>query len=91
MSEAEIAGYLGFSGPHLAKVKMGKGYLTTDQELVLQRICSNWAIRQYAARRETQLEEMIEKTEPALSPEMQALVSRLVEEQLSQRLETRAA
>lgn len=58
--EGEIAGLLGFSAPHLTKVKHGKGYLTSDQELVLQHLCSNWAISQYAEMRKSQLAEMIE-------------------------------
>jgi len=60
MSEAEIANCLGFSAPHLAKVKAGRGYLTTDQALVLQHLCSNWAIRQYDESRRQQLAEMTE-------------------------------
>lgn len=58
--EGEIAEYLGFSAPHLAKVKHGKGYLTSDQELILQHLCSNWAIAQYAEMRKSQLAELIE-------------------------------
>lgn len=58
--ESEIAEYLGFSAPHLTKVKNGQGYLTTDQELVLQHLCSNWAISQYAEMRKAQLAQMIE-------------------------------
>lgn len=58
--EGEIAEYLGFSAPHFTKVKNGQGYLTTDQELVLQHLCSNWAISQYAEMRKSQLAEMIE-------------------------------
>jgi hypothetical protein len=58
--ESEIAEYLGFSAPHLTKVKNGQGYLTTDQELVLQHLCSNWAISQYAEMRKSQLAEMID-------------------------------
>ena len=60
MSEAEIANCLGFSAPHLSKVKAGRGYLTTDQALVLQHLCSNWAIRQYDEFRRQQLAEMTE-------------------------------
>jgi hypothetical protein len=58
--ESEIAEYLGFSAPHLTKVKNGQGYLTTDQELVLQHLCSNWAISQYADMRKKQLAELID-------------------------------
>lgn len=58
--ESEIAEYLGFSAPHLTKVKNGQGYLTTDQELVLQHLCSNWAISQYADMRKSQLATLIE-------------------------------
>ncbi|PXW23387.1 hypothetical protein [Paraburkholderia caballeronis] len=58
--ESEIAEYLGFSAPHLTKVKNGQGYLTTDQELVLQHLCSNWAISQYAEMRKSQLAELID-------------------------------
>ena len=63
MSEAEIANCLGFSAPHLSKVKTGRGYLTTDQALVLQHLCSNWAIRQYDESRRQQLAEMTETPE----------------------------
>jgi len=62
MSEAEIANCLGFSAPHLAKVKAGRGYLTTDQALVLQHLCSNLSIRQYEEIRREQLVEMTEAT-----------------------------
>jgi hypothetical protein len=58
--EGEIAEYLGFAAPHLTKVKNGQGYLTTDQELILQHLCSNWAISQYAEMRKNQLAELIE-------------------------------
>lgn len=58
--ESEIAEYLGFSAPHLTKVKNGQGYLTTDQELVLQHLCSNWAIAQYAEMRKSQLKDLID-------------------------------
>lgn len=58
--EGEIAEYLGFAAPHLTKVKNGQGYLTTDQELILQHLCSNWAIAQYAEMRKNQLAELIE-------------------------------
>jgi hypothetical protein len=58
--EGEIAEYLGFAAPHLTKVKNGQGYLTTDQELVLQHLCSNWAISQYGEMRKSQLAEMID-------------------------------
>lgn len=58
--EGEIAEYLGFAAPHLTKVKNGQGYLTTDQELILQHLCSNWAITQYAEMRKNQLAELIE-------------------------------
>jgi len=57
--ESEIAEYLGFAAPHLTKVKNGQGYLTTDQELVLQHLCSNWAITQYADMRKSELAEML--------------------------------
>lgn len=60
LREGEIAEYLGFSAPHLTKVKNGQGYLTSDQELVLQHLCSNWAITQYAEMRRIQLAQMIE-------------------------------
>jgi hypothetical protein len=58
--EGEIAEYLGFAAPHLTKVKNGQGYLTTDQELVLQHLCSNWAITQYAEMRKRQLASLID-------------------------------
>lgn len=79
--ESEIAEYLGFKAPHLAKVKAGKGYLTTDQELILQHICSNWAIRQYAEKRQKDLEVMLDK--PELPDGMQALVERIVAERMA--------
>jgi hypothetical protein len=61
--ESEIAEYLGFRPPHLAKVKNGQGYLTSDQELVLQHLCSNWAIGQYADMRKKQIAELIDSPE----------------------------
>ncbi|KGC12816.1 hypothetical protein DM48_334 [Burkholderia gladioli] len=82
--EGEIAEYLGFSAPHLAKVKGGRGYLTTDQELILQRLCSNWAIKQYAEMREREIERLIEQDRPALSADMEAMVMRLVEQRLAE-------
>lgn len=65
--ESEIAEYLGFSAPHLTKVKNGRGYLTTDQELVLQHLCSNWAITQYADMRKSQLEELIDSPQAEIA------------------------
>jgi hypothetical protein len=64
MRESEIAEYLGFSAPHLTKVKNGQGYLTTDQELILQHLCSNWAICQYAEMHKAQLAGLIESQAP---------------------------
>jgi hypothetical protein len=61
--ESEIASYLGFAAPHLTKVKNGRGYLTSDQELVLQHLCSNWAIAQYAEMRKSQIADLINSPE----------------------------
>lgn len=60
MSEAEIAECLGFKPPHLSKVKQGRGYLTADQEVILQYLCSNWSIRQYQEMRADQMAELTE-------------------------------
>jgi hypothetical protein len=89
LQEGEIAAYLGFKRPQLAKVKMGIGRLDRDQETLLQRLCSNKAIQQYSEMRERQLDEMLEK--PDLPAGMEALVARLVEEQLSRERGARAA
>lgn len=89
LQEGEIAAYLGFKRPQLAKVKMGLGRLDRDQEALLQRLCSNKAIQQYSEMRERQLEEMIEK--PEIPAGMEALVARLVEERMAREKETRFA
>lgn len=60
INEGDLARCLGFEPPHLSKVKQGKGYLSSDQELVLQHLCSNWAIKQYSEMHGSQLAEMIE-------------------------------
>jgi hypothetical protein len=60
INESEIARYLGFKPPHFVKVKRGMGYLTSDQEVILQRLCSNTAIEQYADLRKRELAEMLE-------------------------------
>jgi len=60
ISESEIAACLGFKPPHLTKVKNGQGYLTSDQEVILQYLCSNWSIRQYCESRERMMAEITE-------------------------------
>ncbi|MDW9242908.1 hypothetical protein [Burkholderia cepacia] len=82
LREGEIAEYLGFKGPHLAKVKGGKGYLTSDQEAILQRLCSNTAIEQYAEKRRADLDRMLQR--PDLAPDVEALVERLVAQKLAE-------
>ncbi|KVC81417.1 hypothetical protein WI75_08705 [Burkholderia ubonensis] len=89
LSEGEIAGYLGFRPPHLAKVKQGKGYLTSDQEAILERLCSNTAISQYARKRQAELERMIPK--PDISDEMKAMVEALVAQKLAEAKQEKAA
>lgn len=74
--ESEIAEYLGFSAPHLTKVKNGQGYLTTDQELVLQHLCSNWAISQYAEMRKNQIAELLDSPQTEIA-RLKAHIARL--------------
>lgn len=89
LNEGEIAGYLGFKGPHLAKVKLGKGYLTSDQEAILQRLCSNTAIEQYAEKRRNDLDLMLRA--PDVDPATAALVERLVAQKLAEAQRARMA
>lgn len=84
MQEGEIAWHLGLKRAQLSKVKMGLAKLSRDQEVILQRLCSNWAIRQYAEMREREIGRLIEQDRPALSPEMQAVVTQLVEQRLAE-------
>ncbi|QTO46357.1 hypothetical protein [Burkholderia latens] len=89
LNEGEIAEYLGFKGPHLAKVKGGKGYLTSDQEAILQRLCSNTAIEQYAEKRRNDLDRMLKA--PDVDPDVAALVERLVAQKLAEAQRARTA
>lgn len=89
LREGEIAEYLGFKGPHLAKVKIGKGYLTSDQEAILQRLCSNTAIEQYAEKRRADLDRMLKV--PDVDPDVAALVERLVAQKLAEAQQSRVA
>lgn len=89
LQEGEIAAYLGFKRAQLAKVKMGLARLDRDQESLLQRLCSNKAIKQYSDMRDQQLDDMIEK--PGMPAGMEALVARLVEERMAQEKERRTA
>jgi len=81
LQEGEIASYLGWKRAQLAKVKMGLGKLNGDQETILQRLCSNNAIKQYSAMREQELDDMIEK--PEMPAGMEALVERMVAEKMA--------
>ena len=89
LREGEIAEYLGFKGPHLAKVKGGRGYLTSDQEAILQRLCSNTAIEQYAAKRRADLDRMLKV--PDVDPDVAALVERLVAQKMAEAQQSRVA
>ena len=50
LPEGEIAECLGLKKAHLSRVKSGSHNLTRAQQIVLQYLCSNTAIDQYAER-----------------------------------------
>lgn len=90
-NEGEIASYLGFKGAHLAKVKYGKGYLSGEQESILQRACSNTAIRQWAEKCDRDLENWLAKPEGEVPEHLKAMLERMVQEQITSMGYTRAA
>lgn len=47
-SQAAAAGLLGIPPSHFSNMLSGKKYPTWDLRTNLQRLCNNWAIRQYA-------------------------------------------
>jgi hypothetical protein len=50
MGVTEAARYLGMPKSHLSNVLSGKKYLPWNRRLELQRLCGNWAIRQWEDR-----------------------------------------
>jgi len=89
MQEGEIAAYLGLKRAQLAKVKMNLAKLSSDQEALLQRLCSNWAIKQFRDMEEARLEQWL--GEPDLPAGMEEVISRKVAEQLAAMGHVRAA
>ena len=87
LNESEIARCLGFMPPHLVKVKNGKGYLSSDQEVMLQRLCSNWAIQQYQEMREREMAELM--NDQAETPEQ--MIQRMVDERFAKAFARAAA
>lgn len=81
-NEGEIAGYLGFKGAHLAKVKYGKGYLSSEQETILQRACSNTAIKQWAEKCERDLEKWLAHPDGEVPEHLRAMLERMVKEEI---------
>jgi hypothetical protein len=81
MQEGEIAAYLGLKRAQLAKVKMGLAKLSTEQETILQRLCSNTALRQYADKCERDIDNLIDK--PGISPDVEEMVNRLVAQKVA--------
>lgn len=51
MSLTETARYLGVPKSHLSQMLSGKKYPKWDLRIDFQRLCGNWAIRQYEDRR----------------------------------------
>lgn len=90
-NEAEIAGCLGFKGAHLSKVKYGKGYLSSEQEAILQRACSNTAIKQWAQKCERDLEKWLTKPEGDVPEHLKAMLSQMVQEEIKSLGYVRAA
>jgi hypothetical protein len=83
LQEGEIANYLGFKRAQLAKVKMGLAKLTSDQEELLQHLCSNVAIDQFRAMRKSQLKAWLATPEKDIPEEMKAVVAQMVREQIA--------
>lgn len=79
MQEGEIAAYLGFKNrAQLAKVKMNLAKLSSEQEVLLQHLCSNWAIKQFRAMEEAKFVQLLETNDS-----MEAIIARKVAEQLA--------
>lgn len=89
MQEGEIAAYLGLKRAQLAKVKMNLAKLSSEQEVMLQHLCSNWAIRQFRDMEEAKFAKWLEK--PDLPVGMEEIIARKVAEQLAAMGHTRAA
>lgn len=83
MQEGEIAAYLGFKRAQLAKVKMNLAKLSSEQEVLLQHLCSNWAIKQFRELEEERLAKWLEKPDGDMTPEMQAIVARAVRAEIA--------
>jgi len=83
MQEGEIAAYLGLKRAQLAKVKMNLAKLSSEQEVLLQHLCSNWAIKQFREMEEERLAKWLEKPTAEIPPEMQAAVAQMVREQIA--------
>lgn len=90
-NEGEIASYLGFKGAHLAKVKYGKGYLSSEQETILQRVCSNTAIKQWAEKCERDLEKWMTRPEGEIPEHVKAMLSQMVQDEIKNMGYVRAA
>lgn len=90
-NEAEIAGLLGFKGAHLSKVKYDKGYLSSEQETILQRACSNTAIKQWAEKCERDLEKWLNKPEGDVPEHVRAILAQMVQDEIKSMGYVRAA
>lgn len=86
MQEGEIAAYLGLKRAQLAKVKMNLAKLSSDQEVMLQHLCSNWAIKQFRDLEEEKFAKLLENNDS-----MDAIIARKVAEQLAAMGHARAA
>lgn len=86
MQEGEIAAYLGLKRAQLAKVKMNLAKLSSDQETLLQHLCSNWAIKQFREMEEAKFAELLEQNDT-----MESIIARKVAEQLAAMGHARAA
>lgn len=86
MQEGEIAAYLGLKRAQLAKVKMNLAKLSSEQEVMLQHLCSNWAIKQFRDMEEARFIKLLEADES-----MEAIIARKIAEQLAALGHARAA
>jgi hypothetical protein len=91
LQEGEIAVHLGFRRAQLAKVKMGLAKLSSEQEALLERLCSNRAITQFRDMQEKQLDKWLAKPEVEIPEEMKAVVAQLVRDQIASMGYVRAA
>lgn len=60
ITEGEIAEHIGLKKAHLSRVKSGTHNLTRAQQIVLQYLCSNFAVDQYGERIAQQIQEATE-------------------------------